>query len=330
MLGSTLRRSAAVLLASALLFAAGWMGRGWYRDDEVSRRVRLGGYRFISPLLDVELPEGYGVGHEPIPFKHEVRALVEEQVAAGAVSDMAVYYRDLLDGPWFGINEQATYNPASLMKVPVMIAWLKRAERDPRELRRRLVFDAQAYPGQPQATPPARTLEAGASYTVDELLQLMLRFSDNRSMWLLYRELDERELGDVLDGMDVTNDPSGAENHVSAHGYSGFLRVLYNAAYLGREMSEKALELMSHQDFPQGIVAGVPAGVMVASKFGEDVSPGRVELHEFGIVYHRRGPYILGVMTRGQDLARQAGVIRKVSALVYQQVEEGGTLAPPR
>jgi CO/xanthine dehydrogenase FAD-binding subunit len=60
---------------------------------------------------------------------------------------------------------------------------------------------------------------------------------------------------------------------------------------------------------------------VVASKFGEKVDVGDVQLHEFGIVYHRRGPYILGVMTRGRDLARQAEVIRKVSALVYAALE---------
>jgi hypothetical protein len=110
-------------------------------------------------------------------------------------------------------------------------------------------------------------------------------------------------------------------NRVTAHGYSGFFRILFNAAYLNKEMSEKALELLSHEDFPRGMVAGVPPGVVVASKFGEKVDVGDVQLHEFGIVYHRKGPYILGVMTRGRDLARQAEVIRKVSALVYAALE---------
>jgi hypothetical protein len=155
----------------------------------------------------------------------------------------------------------------------------------------------------------------------------MLRYSDNRSAWLLYQDLRPEEVDDVLDGMDATSEATGRGNHVSAHGYSGFLRVLYNAAYLNKEMSERALDLLAHQEFPVGLVAGVPAGVAVASKFGESVGPDGVELHEFGIVYHRGGPYILGVMTRGRDLARQAGVIRAVSALVYQQVEAAA--APP-
>ena len=77
------------------------------------------------------------------------------------------------------------------------------------------------------------------------------------------------------------------------------------------------------QDFPQGIVAGVPPGITVASKYGE-YAQGKggeeKQLHEFGIVYHPNGPYILGVMTQGSNFERQAEVIRTVSAMIYGEV----------
>ena len=96
------------------------------------------------------------------------------------------------------------------------------------------------------------------------------------------------------------------------------------ALYLNRELSEKALQLLSLQDFPRGIVAGVPPGTRVAAKFGEIV-PERTDedtqLHEFGIVYHPKRHYILGVMTRGRDFAKQVGIIREISRLVYAEVE---------
>jgi beta-lactamase class A len=236
---------------------------------------------------------------------------------------MSVYYRDLMDGPWFGVNEHRKYDPASMMKVPVMIAWLKRAERDPRVLQESFTFDESAYPGSWQRLPPDRTLAQGGRYTVDQLLRYMLAYSDNRAMWLLFGALKPEELNDVLDSMDVTNDPDDTSNSMSVLGYSGFFRILFNASYLNREMSEKALELLALQDFPQGIIAGVPRGVTVASKFGE-TSPaqrgGEAQLHEFGIVYAPSGPYILGIMTVGHDQSAQAGVLRDLSALVYEEV----------
>lgn len=315
--------------APLLLFSAGWYAHGWYQrhfDNTESRRVKLKGFHFVSPLLDVELPEGYNVRHEPIPFKYKINEFVELQVSAGNVREMSVYYRDLSDGPWFGINEKVKYDAASMMKVPVMIAWLRRAEKDPAVLQRKLVFNAETCPCPPQGIKPAQTLKDGGSYTVDELLRYMICFSDNRAMWLLHNEISDQEYGKIMESMDVTNDPSENRNRVTVHGYSGFLRILYNASFLNKEMSEKALRLMSYQDFPYGIVAGVPKGIKVASKFGEfvdDNDSGTLQLHEFGIVYHPNGPYILGILTRGNNLTKQSEILRNVSEIVYNEVSKG-------
>jgi beta-lactamase class A len=134
----------------------------------------------------------------------------------------------------------------------------------------------------------------------------------------------------VIDGMDVGNRPHNEENSVSVHGYSGLFRILYNASYLNRNMSEKALQLLSLQDFPQGIVAGVPKGTVVAAKFGEKargVDEKYHQLHEFGIVYHPKHAYILGIMTRGNDFEALSGVIRQISKLVYTEID-AGTFSP--
>lgn len=326
-------RTLAFAGAALLFVGAGWISNDLYRSSgraPAERRVRRGGYRLVSPLLDVELPEGYGVGREPLPFKYKIKRYVEERLRSGGVRDISVYYRDLLDGPWFGINEKRKYNPASMMKVPVMIAWLKRAEKDPAALRATFVFDPRTYPGGPQQIAPLKALAPGASYTVEQLLRYMLAYSDNRAMWLLWGALRPEEVSDVIDGMDVSNDPDDTTNRMSAHGYSGFFRILFNASYLNREMSEKALELLTMEDFPGGIQAGVPKGVTVAAKFGEWApdGPGALQqLHEFGIVYHPRGPYILGIMTEGTDLGEQAKVLREISALVYEELEWQASLA---
>jgi len=331
MTGQTGKKIVFLVIVPLLLIGAGWYAHGWYHrcfDKFENRRIKLKGFQFVSPLLDVELPEGYSVKHEPIPFKYKLKKFVEQQLQAGKVREMSVYYRDLLDGPWFGINEKIQYNPASMMKVPIMIAWLKRAEKDPSVLRRRFTFDEKIIKAPYQGIKPGKTLIAGASYTVEELLHYMLNYSDNKASLLLLHELGKEELDHVIESMDITNNPD--EDHkfsMTAHGYSGFFRILYNASFLNREMSEKALQLLSLQDFPYGIVAGVPGGVKVASKFGEDVKGESGEdrqLHEFGIVYHPKGPYILGIMTRGNNLANQTEIIKNVSEMVYREVTAGG------
>ncbi|PIU19313.1 MAG: hypothetical protein COT18_08150 [Elusimicrobia bacterium CG08_land_8_20_14_0_20_59_10] len=45
------------------------------------------------------------------------------------------------------------------------------------------------------------------------------------------------------------------------------------------------------------------------------------QLHDCGIIYHPRFPYMLGVMTRGLDLEKQQKVIADISRLVYREVD---------
>lgn len=320
------RRISAYLLLAAAFVLTGWFSHVLYNGRSSGphlRRVTAKGYALTNPLLDVELPEGVIINQEPIPFKGKIESLIQRQINAGNVGAVSVYYRDLHDGPWFGINEEREFNPASMMKIAVLIAWLKRAERDPGVLKSRLLYDGRVDMTLGQAIKPRATLTAGRSYTVEELLEYMISYSDNNATSLLYPALGGDELGAVMDGMDVNNKVKGDENSITVHGYSGFFRILYNASYLNRAMSEKALDLLSRQDF-QGIVAGVPEGIRVASKFGEywrGELGGEFQLHEFGIVYHPKHPYILGIMTVGTDCAKQIEVLREISRAVYAEVE---------
>jgi beta-lactamase class A len=320
------RRTALYLSAAVLIAGVGWHGHKWYSSHYETvhpRRIAATGYRFTSPLLDVELPEGITINREPLHFKYKIEAYIREQIEKGQVRIVAVYFRDLLDGPWFGINENIEFNPASLMKVPVMIAWLKRAEKDPSILKRKMTFAVRDNSVPKPFTKPAREIEFGKSYTVDELLHYMLNYSDNNATAHLFKALTHQELGDVLDNMDVHNNPTQDGNLVTVDGYSGFFRILYNAAYLNREMSEKALKLLALDDFPQGMVAGVPPRTVVATKFGEVVPADDedIQLHEFGIIYHPSSPYILGIMTMGRDFATQEQVIRDISRMIYSEFD---------
>jgi beta-lactamase class A len=316
-------RVAVYIVAAFLLLAAGWHSHRLYIADNKFRFVKAGGFRFTNPLLDVELPEGLKVNNEPIPFKHKLKAYAERLKESGKASRISIYYRDLQDGPWFGVKAKEKFDPASMMKVPVMIAWLKRAEKDPVVLKRTFVHDGKEDKNAWEDIKPRQAIISGRPYAVEELLRYMLNFSDNNATALLFHNLKTDEINAVMDGMDVNNSPTNKGNLISVHGYSGFFRILYNASFLNREMSEKALQLLSLQDFPQGFAAGLPKGTVVASKFGEQTLEGGVrQLHEFGIVYHPKGHYILGVMTEGKSLDELAGVIRDVAAITYAEVDK--------
>jgi hypothetical protein len=154
----------------------------------------------------------------------------------------------------------------------------------------------------------------------------MIVSSDNNAATLLYNNMNKDWLAEVYSDLGLTLTPGGSANtqDITAKQYSYFFRILYNATYLTPADSEKALTLLTGPDFPQGIESTVPANVLVANKFGERTiltQAGVVlqrELHDCGIIYSAKGPYLICIMTRGKDFPSLIGVIDSVSSTVYQ------------
>jgi beta-lactamase class A len=114
----------------------------------------------------------------------------------------------------------------------------------------------------------------------------------------------------------------GTEDYMSVSDYAAFFRILYNASYLSKDDSQKALDLLTKVDFADGLRAGVPKDVPVANKFGERQIGTSQQLHDCGIVYFKDHPYLLCIMSRGSDFNKLASSIKDVSRLVYGEVQK--------
>jgi len=318
------------VLAAAVLgagFAAGWLARGRSEPRaalpmHMIRERDSGQWHFINPLLECDESDDHIQRPELMSFKNRLLQLIETSRGAGEIASASVYFRELNDGPWIGVYEHVGYLPASLLKLPMLITILKRAERDPGFLAQRLTFAGRRDDNTLIAFRPPETLVPGRSYTVEELSRRMMRFSDNNAAGLLGTLVAMPELNETLRGLGVLPGLVATQGRLEIKAVSAFLRVLYNASYLSREHSELALEMLSQSFFREGIIAGVPGGVTVVSKYGEaTVGANTLQLHEFAIVYHERRPYLLGVMTQGQGMPALARFIREVSRLIYEEVD---------
>lgn len=291
-----------------------------------SGSIRAGGYQFINPLLDFELPQNTFV--ELKPFKDEVANFVDKtQTSSNHIDFVAVYFRDLNNGPWFGVNEQASFSPASLLKVPLMMAYYKISESDPGVLQKKIAVttaDIQPIVQNQQTIMPSVRLEIGKSYTVDELISHMIIYSDNDSAQLLIENIDPGKLVKIYNdfGIELPNaEPSGTQVDVKT--YAGFFRILFNASYLSKDSSEKALKLLSQAEFKDGLVAGVPGNILTAHKFGERIADdNQQQLHDCGIVYYPRHPYLLCIMTRGDSEPELKKLIGDTSRLVFEEMDK--------
>jgi len=323
-----------VLLAFILGVTVAWLA--FFREEpEPPRRtgeLRQSRGMLTNPLLECEVFEEREL-RTLQPFRYKVKALLQEKLDAGIISEGSVYFRDLNNGLWFGINEQVRYHPASLLKVPIMIACLKEAEKDPGLLSREVTYKGDFDLERWQGVAPSSGLVQGQSYTVDELLVRMVSRSDNNAAQLLVNLIGDAAWNQVLHDLDVNVNSALPEHYVSLHGYAGFFRVLFNASYLNREFSEKALKILTESEFRDGLRAGLPPGQLAAAKFGESgvgADPDVVQLHEIGIVYYPGRPYLLGIMTRGRRGSDMSSMLRDISRLVYEAVaSQSVPPAPP-
>lgn len=238
---------------------------------------------------------------------------------------MSVYFRDLNNGPAFGIKEEESFLPASLLKVPVMMAYYSLAEKDQNILQKEVVFEKKFEPpeaGNIQFIKPSQEIQLGKSYTIEELIEAAIIYSDNQAVSLLYENLPNQAIIELYNLLDVDNSVlKGSDGQLNVLQYSRFLRILFNASFLDRDYSEKALQLLSRTEYKNALVAGVPGNIVVAHKFGESgYITGERQLHDCGIIYYPNHPYLLCIMSRGNDISKLEGSIRDVSKFVYEKI----------
>ncbi len=313
-------------VALVAVFGAGMGVGAWYvgTTDSASKQVRLGEGRLTNPLLECDIGENT-IAAEKINFASPLKSFITDLENTLSIDEVAVYFRDLNNGPTFGINQDDPFVPASLLKVPVMMAYFKRAESEPSVLTQRLAFTRHQTNITDQQVAPEQTLALGDEYTVNQLIERMIRYSDNESLILLFQELpiaDQVHLYNLL-GVDqaVISNPQAS---LSVKQYAAFFRILFNASFLNQEYSERALSLLSESTFIGGLRAGVPKEVVVAHKFGERriATTGQQHLHDCGIVYYPDHPYLLCIMTRGSSIETLERGVAEISTFVYKKIDE--------
>ncbi len=297
--------------------------QGVNAETGVKQVRQMNQYTYINPLLECEVSDG-SLDARKENFRDDLDARIDELKQEKKLTEVAVYFRDLNNGPAFGIDEMGEFFPASLLKVPVMMAYYHLAEQNPSILEREILFEKPKDFGITPTIKPREELRLGQAYTVDDLIRRMIVYSDNQSLVLLVERLPPVILQDLFAmlgvGSDVLVNPN---SKLSVKEYAGFFRILFNSSYLSRESSERALALLASTDYNDGLPAGVPDSVIVAHKFGE-AGTGDMErqLHDCGIVYFPGHPYLACVMTRGTDSEQLKETIVTLSEFIYTKVRE--------
>jgi len=282
--------------------------------------VRLDGYEYIRPLLFVESD---CESQRYAPLKADIDRKVQELKQTDQLLSVSVYFRDLKSSEWISYNDTEKYFPGSLMKLVLLIAYLKEDESQPGILQKQLTFNTK-FNSDKHPVFLSKSIEFGKTYSVKELLRYMISYSDNSASYLLAINVDQQIFTKVITDLGMSAPSLDAMNYpITARAYSYFMRTVYNSTYLSMSHSEFAAELLSTCDFTQGFVQGLPQDVKIIHKFGEAGDMNVHQLHESGIIYLLNKPYLLTVMTKGKDVEKLPEVLSTISSTVYQDVSTG-------
>lgn len=320
-----------ILIFSCLFFIFGLLSgvfihkHFWPKKIPHFQSVRGTGFKYTSPLLYCEAPQENGKFVQQLndTLVNEINNIYQTGLAA----NVSVYLRFPKISDWTVINGEEKYSPASLLKVPVMMVYYNQSGFRPSVLSKEIKYDIDDD-NQKTNYKPKDNLEKGKSYTVDDLIKRMIVYSDNTAEDMLTMNINKHDFDRVFDDIKINRlNYDQQEDSMDVKTYSYFFRVLYNSTFLSREVSEKALGLLTQTSFNQGIVAGVPKNIPVAHKFGERffLDSKIAQLHDCGIVYYPNNPYLLCIMTRGKTFENLESVIKKISETTYQYVKQQST-----
>lgn len=313
------------IAALVLVFIAGAIAGATLFPTEQNHAVYHKQGVLTNALLGFDV-DTRGEFKELDPIENALREMIVERQKENQVQIVSIYFRLLNSGRWFSINEDEEYSPASLLKIPIMMAYYKKAEETPEILKETIYNDGRYARTEQSSIPEAEKLTQGVSYTIEDLIERMIRDSNNEAKYLLEANLESDFVSSIYRDANIEDPYTAVGDYMKVTDYPFFLRLLYNTTYLSQKFSEQGLTLLTESSFTQGLPALLPTDVKVAHKFGfrimTDTTPNIGELHDCGIVYYPNHPYILCVMTKGYALEPLTKVIQDASLLTYQGVEE--------
>lgn len=238
-----------------------------------------------------------------------------------------IVIKDLRSGLTIKYNEDKLFPSASLVKIPVMAAVFQREKEGKLSLSQRLTLKSNL---KQYGSGRLKYCPSGSSFSIKQLLELMITESDNTATNLLTNQLGFEYLNQTFSDLGLSNTNMirsimdlhtrdlGIENYTTADEMAFLLEKIYQKSLVSEEASERMLTILSRQKINDRLSRGLPKGWVVAHKTGLM----RSVCHDVGIVYHSQGDFIVCVLTdKINSYPRAKKFISDIAKITFQYYE---------
>ena len=312
-LSAKLRSRKALLVIAAILLLTNVGTLAYFYSVQ---QESLDSFKERYPFIDISrhlMPQEHFIS-----TLQPIRERFQEIVTREGASSISIYFEYLNTGANISINQDLRVFPASLVKVPLAMAVMKKIERGEWQLHNELVLmgDDRDYEwGDVHKRP------IGTRIAIEELLEEMLISSDNTAFRMLYRNLSFDELQDVLVALGL-EDLFNEEGKITAKEYTRLFRALYTSSYLNRENSQRLLDILGRTEYDEYLGQGIPDKVPFVHKIGENEDANVVL--DAGIVYVNNRPYLIAVAidygTEGIGREQALAILGEISRESYAYI----------
>ncbi|MEM1248382.1 MAG: serine hydrolase [Acidobacteriota bacterium] len=263
----------------------------------------------------------------------EINALIE---ASGA--EVAVALRTLDGRQELLVSEDLVLHAASTMKVPVMIELFRQAEAGELGLDDTMLVST-TFKSIVDGSPYELTADEDSDGQVYALLgtqaslrllnEAMITKSSNLATNLLIERLGAEkvrktvtDLGGegmlVLRGVeDIKAFEAGQSNRTTARALLVLMEAIARREAVSPAASKAMIDVLTRQQFRDGIPAGLPPNTRVAHKTGQIT-----EIHHDAAIVLAERPYVLVVLTRGlADGSESAQLIADIARVVHEATQ---------
>lgn len=248
-----------------------------------------------------------------VPLRATLRDLTEKEYG----NDFSFYFEYLPTGSSIGVNEKIEFYSASLLKVPLAMAYFHHREKN------NIANDSYITIKEENLNKKFGDLwkmGVGSKILLSDIVKIMLVESDNTAASILEKQinLDDRQY--ILNGLDLLikiEDNNKAS--VSSKAYSSILKALFFSSLLKKDDSQYILNLLTKTKFNDKLPAGVPSNIPVAHKIGVYENLDVPVYSDCGIIYVPKRQYILCMASRSDEKVA-AERMKTVSKIIYNYI----------
>ena len=273
-------------------------------------------FNFINPSIILDTGKYFIINFQPL--KEEFIKIQKKYS-----QKTYIYFNYLNNASWVGLDEKELFTAASTIKVPLAMAIYKIIEERKLKASDEYTLDQLDLNngfGDLYKVGPDKT------FTIDELMKIMLEKSDNTAMDALYKVLKLKGVEDPFTdvytsmGWDYYPEIGEAPSYfkINLKTLSNMFIALYNAKYINTEYSNQILKHLVNSQFNDQIVAGVPSDIPVAHKSGVMIADNTYS--DCGIVYLPHRYYLLCMGSVGAEEKIANKFMAEVSKAAYDFV----------